>query len=1099
MLRALCVCVALALGRLPTALAESAPQALTAPLAAQPLAQALEAFAQQTGLQVVYVSAVVHNQTSQAVPAGLSAKEALARLLEGTGLKFEFFTAGSVRILADERPTGQSPRGPSDSPSLPSVTITGSRIPVPANITATSPLVVVTAQDILMTGYTDTGDVIRALPQMIATGSDRSNYSITGYGTVTADLRGLGPQRTVVLINGKRLGVGDANTGNLNPGPDLDQVPLPMIERVEVLTGGASATYGSDAVAGVVNFILKDHVQGVQIDGQGGFAQHTQHNYYLQGVEAASGVAHPTGTTIDGFTRDVSVLAGTGLHDGKGQITGYFLYHGQDALYGSDRDFTACPFVSANLLTGVPAQGGVLCLASTRSSNLFIPNAGGGDSYSVVGNQFVPWPAAGSVPPPSFNFAPYQSVQRQDTRYQAGLLAHVDLSRAVKPYFEFSFMDDRSVLQEAPSGLFLGLNPLTADGSDPVNCSNPLLSPEEATILCTPAEIAADKAHPGAMSADVLIGRRNIEGGPRLTTYLHKNYRAVAGIGGRLSDAWSYDAYALYYSTSLFSTNQNELNLAAVDKALQVTTDQSGRPVCISGGSCVPYNIFRTGAVTAQQLAYLSISGTDGGTNTEQIIEANVTGELDRYGLIAPWAREGIAFNAGAEHRAETLKYAPDATELSGALSGFGAAFVAIDNRLSVDEGFVEFRVPIAQHQPLINDLTVDAGYRYSVYSTAGAANTYKVDLQFAPLADMRIRTSFDRVVRAPNLIELYTPLTQYESLKVLDPCAPIGAEHATASLTQCMRMGVTAAQYGNGIAPAFGGTNTIMQCLGGCTVVVGGNPGLAPETADTWSLGITLTPTAVPTFTASVDYFHILLKGAIGTIPEDVTLNQCLASGDPRWCSQIVRTPAGALFGPTVAGGGYIVQWDVNTGAALVSGIDVQANYRQPLPGRSGALTVSLNGSWLQRKSSTPYERAPSYDCAGLFGPTCNGSVNPTWRHNLRVTWEMPWDLQLSAQWRFIGRTGFDNNSPQIALRNQEEGFFDPVLTHIPNYSYLDLAAHWSVTQHVQVRAGVNNVLDKNPPFLPSVNINTAGSFNTLPAYDIVGREVYLALRATF
>jgi iron complex outermembrane recepter protein len=311
--------------------------------------------------------------------------------------------------------------------------------------------------------------------------------------------------------------------------------------------------------------------------------------------------------------------------------------------------------------------------------------------------------------------------------------------------------------------------------------------------------------------------------------------------------------------------------------------------------------------------------------------------------------------------------------------------------------------------------------------------------------------------------------------------------------------MGVTTAQYGNGIAPAFGGTNTISQCLGGCAVVVGGNPGLAPETADTWSLGISLTPTAIPTFTASVDYFHIHLKGAIGTIPEDVTLNQCLASGEPAWCSLIVRTPAGALFGATVAGGGYIVQRDVNTGAALVSGIDVQANYRQPLPGRWGALTASLNASWLQRKSSTPYESAPSYDCAGLFGPTCNGSINPTWRHNLRVTWEMPWDVQLSAQWRFIGRTGFDNNSPQIALRNQEIGFFDPVLTHIPSYSYLDLAAHWDVTQHLQVRAGVNNVLDKDPPFLPSNDINAAGSFNTLPAYDIVGREVFLALRTTF
>src|SRR5262249_39925305 len=162
---------------------------------------------------------------------------------------------------------------------------------------------------------------------------------------------------------------------------------------------------------------------------------------------------------------------------------------------------------------------------------------------------------------------------------------------------------------------------------------------------------------------------------------------------------------------------------------------------------------------------------------------------------------------------------------------------------------------------------------------------------------------------------------------------APVGPAHATASLTQCMHMGVTAAQYGNGIAPAFGGTDTIRQCPAGCGVARGGNPGLAPETADTWSLGVTLTPTDLPGFTASLDYFNIRLKGEIETIPENITLEQCLASSDPTWCNQIVRTPAGALFGATAAGGGYIVAGNVNTGAALVSGIDVQANYRQRLP----------------------------------------------------------------------------------------------------------------------------------------------------------------------
>jgi outer membrane receptor protein involved in Fe transport len=1108
LLRALSVCMALALGVVAAAFAESnAPEALTAPIAAQPLAQALEAFAEQTGLHVAYVSGIVGNQISQAVPAGLSAKEALARLLQGTGLKFEFFTANSIRILADERATGPSPPTPEASqPPMQSVIVTGSRIPVPANITATSPLVVVTAQDILVTGYTDTGDVINALPQMITTFGDGGNYGGAGWGTTTADLRGLGPQRTVVLVNGKRLGLGDPSTGNGFPAPDLDQIPLPMIERVEVLTGGASATYGSDAVAGVVNFILKDHVHGVQIDAQYGSAQHAQHNYYLQDLEAASGTAPPTGTTLDGSKRDLSVLAGTGFHDGAGHVTGYFVYHGQDALHGSDRDFSDCSVWSANVLTDLHTRPGVMCVG-LKTSNLFVPlglktsnlfiASDLGDPpprYSIVGNRFVPWPAAGSVPPPFFNSAAYESVQRQNTRYQAGLLAHVEFSPAAAPYFEFSFMDDHSDQQFAASALFIGDNrlSLTGDGNYLVNCSNPLLSAQEATILCTPAAIAADKANPGAASADVLIGRRNIEGRPRLTTFVHQNYRAVAGIGGKLSDAWSYDASALYYHTSSFRKNENFLNYAAVNKALQVTTDRSGHPVCISGGSCVPYNIFKTGGVTAQQLAYLSESGTDDGANSEQIIEADVTGQLGWYGLIAPWAREGFALNAGAEHRAETLRYTPDAAELSGELAGGDHGVVALDNRVSVDEGFLEFRIPIAQHRPLINDLTVDAGYRYSVYSTGITANTYKVDLQFAPVADMRLRTSFDHVVRAPNPIELFAPLVYDLGAVVIDPCAPVGAAHATATLTQCIHMGVTAAEYGNG-----GSTNTITQCPAGCGVARGGNPGLAPETADTWSLGVTLTPTAIPSFTASVDYFHIRLTGEIGTIPEDITLEQCLASSDPTWCSQIVRTPAGALFGPTPAGG-YIAARNVNTGAALVSGIDVQANYRQLLPGRWGALNVSLNGSWLQHNSSTPYRSAQSYDCAGFFGRTC-GSVNPTWRHNLRVTWEVPWNLQLSAQWRFIGRTGFDNNSPQSALQNQEQGFFDPVLTQIPNYSYLDLAANWNVTGHVQLRAGVNNAFDKDPPLLPSGEIYQLGGLNTFTTYDIVGREIFVALRATF
>jgi iron complex outermembrane receptor protein len=990
-------------------------------------------------------------------------------------------------------------------PALPEIVVTGSRIPVPANITATSPIQVVTGLDITLAGQTDAIDILNSLPQtVINVGMDLGNNSnplnIAG-GIATADLRGLGPQHTMVLVDGRRLGIGDPSTTNASLAPDLDQIPTALIERVEVVTGGASATYGSDAIAGVVNFIMKKNFEGIQLDGQYGFAQHHQQNSYVEGQEAAAGIIPPTGNIRDGYKRDVSLLAGSNFHDGEANVTGYFIYHNQDAVPGAARDFADCQAVSNNYFSGVPTQSGFSCQGSPNS-NQFVTNAGGGLPYSVVGHQFVPYPAAGSVPPPYFNSAAYEYAQRQDTRYLAGLALHLTVNESLKPYFELSFMNDRTLMQVAPSGLFQGNDTLTSNGTYFVNCGNPLLSAQEAAAICTPAQIAADKANPGSVNADLDIGRRNIEGGGRQSTYEHTNYRAVGGATGKLGAAWSYDAYLLYYHTSLSQSDLNYLGYAAINNALQVKTNDSGRPECISGGSCVPYNIFTTGGVTAQQLSYLYTPGTDRGTNSEQIAHVDMTGQFGPYGIRVPSARDGIALNVGAEHRSETLDFAPGAAELSGALAGYGGALVAIDKAYSVHEAFLEIRAPIAQSQPGIYDLTVDSGYRYSHYSTAGVTNTFKFEVQYAPLPDVRLRYSYDRVIRAPNLIELYIPQAYGQAAGVgLDPCAPTnyGATRATATLTACEHTGVTAAEYGNGFGASVGGTNTIVQCPGGCGGVSGGNPQLAPEIANTWSVGLSLTPTALPNFTGSIDYYHISLTQGIGGIPASIILQQCLGTGNPTYCSRIVRTAQGNLSGATIAGGGYILQTNVNTGAALVSGIDLQSNYRRPLAHGWGTLSASLSGSWTQHNSVSPYAGAPSYDCAGLFGGTCN-TVIPMWRHNLRINWDTPWRVLLSAQWRFIGHLSFDNNSSQSLLQNQEEGFFDPVLTHIPNYSYLDMSAIWRVTRGIDLRAGINNIFDKDPPFIPSGDISSAaGGLNTFPTYDLLGREIFLAFRAKF
>jgi iron complex outermembrane recepter protein len=1004
----------------------------------------------------------------------------------------------------------QQAAAPADQAAAPlqEVVVTGSRIPVPANITATSPTTIVSSQDIRLQGNTDITDLMNSLPQnIIGANADFGNTSSpltsTG-GFTTVDLRGLGPQRTLVLVNGRRLGTGDPSTSNQNVAPDIDQIPVPLVERVDVVTGGASATYGSDAIAGVVNFILKKDFDGIQIDGQYGFAQHDQHSSMIQGLlgtnDPNTGFSAqpnvPSGSIRDGYKHDLSILMGKNFDDGKGNFTGWFVYHQQQPVTASARDFSDCQLIS-NGLVASPTFTGVECLGSSNS-NRFTPEGvapGAGTRYTVVGNQFLPWPQTGSNPPAIFDFNNFEYLQRQDKRFQAGFMAHEELNEYVKPYAEFFWMDDKSVAVVAPSGLFIGGDPFTADNNELVNCSNPLLSAQEQALLCTPAQIAGDLANPGSRgnSADVSIGRRNIEGGGRTSFYEHNNIRAVLGSRGDLSDAWSYDLYGSYYYVTTFQSNTEYLDYAKINNALQVTTNAQGQPVCISGGQCVPWNIFTEGGVTPAAINYLSTPGTAYGNNTEQVAHIDFTGELGKYGLQTPWANDGMAVNLGYEHRMDSVTFSPDGAETSGDLAGFSGALVNINEHYNIDEAFLELRLPIAHSMPGIYDLTSDVGYRYSNYDTTGSTNTYKLEVQYAPIRDARLRFSYDRAIRAPNLIELFVaPSYGQENVVGNDPCAGV----PTATLVQCEHTGVTPAQYGDGVH-----ANNITQCVSGqCGQVIEGNSQLKPEQADTWSLGLTLTPGALPGFSASVDYYHIKLTNQVGNYPFAAILNGCLLDDNPIYCSQIVRTPAGALTGATVAGGGYFLQKDFNLGVSVVSGFDLEMNYRHDLA-RWGTLSATLNGAYLWHDTTTPYPGSGTFDCAGLFGSTCsNGSVNPRWRHNMRVSWETPLDVLLSAQWRFIGPTTFDNNDNNPLLLFAEEGAYDQYNARIPGFSYLDLTAVWHATKQFEVRLGVSNVLDKDPPIIPSLDISgNAGPANSWATYDYLGREVFVAFTAKF
>jgi len=996
----------------------------------------------------------------------------------------------------------------STTPVLQEVVVTGSRIAAP-NEVSTSPIQVISSESLRVTGRTDVTDVINRLPQNFVNdlGQDLGNGTpgLTGPGGVsTADLRGLGPNRTLVLVDGRRLGIGSPNTGITATAPDLDQIPAGLIDRVDVVTGGASAVYGSDAIAGVVNFIMKRNFEGVQFDGQLDTNWHQNHDDYAEQLVRQSGAEPATGTSWDGHQRTFDMIMGSNFAGNTGNITAYLAYRHADPVASSQRDFGGCQLFPDTNANG--DKTGLACGGSSNS-NWFQPVTGpnAGSIYNVSGSSLVP---SGSVPgvspPPTFNSQRYIYMTRQDDRYNAAVLAHRQLSDYLQPYAEFFFMDDRTTQKVAPAALFKDSNPLdpTGRGDYFVNCSNPLLSAQEQATLCTPAQIAADAANPGSQLAQVRIGRRNIEGGFRESDYQHDNYRAVAGSKGSLGDTWSYDAYFQYYYTTFYNSNQKYLSYESIGNAL-IVTGTAANPRCVNPNAigCVPYNPWTEGAVTQQQLQYLYLLGSADGNTTLRTLHGDVTGQLGTYGLRSPLADDGVAVNLGVEHRNERQLYVPDAAELSGLLSGFGGAAIPIDAAQSVDEQFIELRAPLAQNRTGVKDLLFDTGYRRSDYQVSGVVNTYKFEVQYAPQSEYRLRASYDRAIRAPSLIELFAPPNVTLIGFGTDPCAPIfntlGQMTGPAAFTlqQCERTGVTAAQYGNGST-----TDTIPQGTAfQLAQETSGNLALKPERAGTYTVGLNFAPAWIPHLTGSVDYYHIKVQDTIGTIPPSVILNTCANTGDPNYCSQLVRSPSsGGLQGTSPASGGFFVQRLYNLGTVGLSGVDVQLNYRFDLPANWGVLRWELNGAYLQQSTSQPLPGAHSYDCAGYFGFTC-GTVNPHWRHNLRGTWDLPADVSVAATWRFIGPVSNDNNSPDPSLQfDANYPGYDLYNPRIASYSYLDLEATWNVGKSLTLRAGLNNVFDKDPPLLDT-SVVASGAANTYSFYDLFGRQLFVAFTAKF
>ena len=956
----------------------------------------------------------------------------------------------------------QQPAGQEEQPAeefKEEVVVTGTLIPRPT-LEAMSPVSTLEIEELTYRGVTRMEDLLTALPQVFA--SQNAIVANGASGTATVNLRNLGEVRTMVLIDGRRMTAGDSGS----PGADLNFIPAALVKRVDILTGGASATYGADAVGGVVNFVMDREFEGIRGGIQFSGFNHENNNDLAQSIQAARGYDSPTGSAWDGNLFNVNLALGGKFADGRGHGTLYLDYRDASALLKSARDYTNC---SVTTISSAGPRCGGSGTTDLGTFYVYDPDDNLYGQYKVspdTGNTWVN--RDGYV----WNFAPYNYLQRPDTRWVAGGFLNYDFNASAEGYLEVMYMNDRTDAQIAPSGNFFS--------SLALNVDNPMLSTQQRQILLDagwgPHDIAT-----------VNIGRRNVEGGGRIDQLSHNSWRMVAGVKGDIGKGWSYDVNGLLAEVSAPESYINDLNNTNIQDSLIVDGDPNDPSTwhCRSGNAgCVPWNIFTLGGVTQEALDYIDIALLSTGGTQTKVATAKMNGDLGEYGLTIPSASEGIQLAFGADYGVYSMYYRPDQAYQDGIGAGQGSAQPPVDGQYDVTEVFAEALIPIVQDVTGFQDLSLELGYRWSDYSTTGQWPTYKAQASWAPGAGLKFRAGFNRATRSPNVVELFTP----QGLALggsTDPCAGASPD---ATPEQCALTGVTSAQYGNIQANPAGQYNTL----------TGGNALLDPEVADTISYGIVFTPSG-SSFTAAVDYYKIEVDDTIGSLLADDIIANCIATSNPTLCNLIHRDRFGSLW--LVQGEAYTETTNQNIGSLISEGVDVNLNW--VLPAGNSFFTLNLIGTYLMAnyKDTGLY----AYDCVGYFGDICNNfygvsfGLTPDWRHMARVSWETG-PFVLSLGWRYLSEMTHESASPDEGLSDPDSRETWEALGSytISATNYFDLAFNWKLTDGLQFTIGCNNVLDEEPPLGAGIdNIDYGPGF--WGAYDVYGRYLFSGIQFQF
>lgn len=983
-----------------------------------------------------------------------------ASLLTGTIMASAMFAAPAYAQDTDSADVaGSNEEATESTPIL----VTGSRIQR-SDLNSTSPIAVVSAEEFRLTGAVNVEQVLNTLPQILPGVTGFSNNP--GNGAVTLNLRNLGTTRTLVLVNGRRWMFFDTNQI-----VDVNTIPQFLLGGVEVVTGGASAVYGSDAVAGVVNFKLRD-IEGLELGG----------SYSLTGRS-------------DGARYQFNAAIGSAFDDGRGAVTMFANYTRRDPIFQDAREFSeraagdgcivpgstgrgdiGTPFPSGIAVATCLARGGELGFvpqgSATTPTGTF--NAGPTGAQST----FIFNPTGGGSrlfqdPADLFNFAPDNYLQLPQERYLFGAYGHYEFSDGVEAYSELTFArsDVDTELAATPAGV-----------SAPLFVNSPFFNDQTRSLLLQNPVATAT----GANYRTTSVNFRFNDIGSRNSDFARESFRVLGGVRGGITDNINFDAYYAYSRTTNTNIQRGNIARSRFINALTVefvpgsTTELRCLDASARAAGCVPLNIFGTGLASQAALNYLSINATNITESELTNAVGSISGTLFNLGLGA----DDVGFALGAEYRKVNSAFIPDTFLSSGDVLGFNAG-LPTSGGYDVKEVFGEVRVPIIE-DGFINSLEVNGAFRYSDYSLdrVGGNWTYNFGGEFSPIEGIRFRGQYSRSVRAPNVQDLFGGAsTGFPA--ATDPCSDRGpaAERTAALRAFCIASGVPAgAVFTRGVQP-----NAQIQAD------FGGNPDVGEETSDTYTAGVVIQPSFVPRLNITVDYFNIKVEDTIGTRfgGLNTALSLCFNTqqdlNDPT-CQIFVgkrNTGTGALGLNSGGLNASLVQ--DNVGLLETSGVDFQVDYSIPL--FKGELGLFYLGTWLNEFRNTPVALLPLREniVEGTYGL-------PDYRHNMRVTYTQGPAL-FSVRWRYEGPTEDFRVQNTFSGNDRIENNALP-LRSIGAWNYFDIAASVDIDERMTINAGVNNLFDKDPPVLGA----QAEQGNTLPSFfDVLGRDFFVGVNFRF